>query len=191
MPRLKTFQAHLGFFDTVVAAPSQKAALEAWGSRQNLFRDGTAKQASDPDAIAAATAHPGVVLKRLAGSKDPFVTQPPLPKSTRPKALSGKAVMLHAAKNRHGQERQLQKPRPVTTPPKRPPDRSKLDAAERALAQLHAMRKTMRAEFERRENSLRAEQHKHEQEVQARQQELERELASERKRFLNAVKTRS
>lgn len=78
MPRLKAFQAHLGFFDTVVAAPSQKAALQAWGSRQDLFRDGTAKPASDPDAVSAALAHPGVVLKRLAGSKDPFSEQPPL-----------------------------------------------------------------------------------------------------------------
>ncbi len=41
--RLKAFQAPLGFFDTVVAAPSQGAALKAWGSRQNLFRDGQAK----------------------------------------------------------------------------------------------------------------------------------------------------
>ena len=85
MPRLKAFQAHLGFFDTIVAAPSQKAALEAWGSRQNLFHDGTAKPASDPDAIAAALAHPGVVLKRLAGSKDPFSEQPPLTKPARPR----------------------------------------------------------------------------------------------------------
>ena len=32
MPRpLKVFRAHLGFYDTVVAVPSQKAAAEAWG----------------------------------------------------------------------------------------------------------------------------------------------------------------
>ena len=165
MPRLKTFQAHLGFFDTVVAAPSQKAALQAWGSRQNLFRDGTAKQASDPDAIAAALARPGVVLKRLAGSKDPFSEQPPLPKPAR----------TRSAKPRRS----------------KPPGRSKLDAAERALAELRQERETMRAEFEQREESLREQQRKREHDVQARQQDLERELASQRKRFRKALKSQS
>jgi hypothetical protein len=162
MARLKAFQAHLGFFDTVVAAPSQKAALQAWGSRQNLFRDGTAKQASDPDAVAAALAHPGVVLKRLAGSKDPFAEQPPLPKPARP-----------AAKPRRS----------------RPPDRSKVDAAERALAELRQERETIRAEFEQHEKSLREQQRKREQDVQARQHELERELAAQRKLFRKAGKS--
>ena len=157
MPRLKTFQAHLGFFDTIVAAPSQKAALEAWGSRQNLFRDGTAKPATDPDAIAAAMAHPGVVLKRLAGSKDPFSEQPPLPKPKGP---------LRARPRRS-----------------KPPDRSKLDAAERALAQLRRERESMREEFERREKNLRAEHRKREQDVATRQDELEREVASQGKLF--------
>jgi hypothetical protein len=165
MPRLKTFQAHLGFFDTVVAAPSQKAALQAWGSRQNLFRDGTAKQVSDPDAVAAALAHPGVVLKRLAGSNGPFSEQPPLPKTT---GMRG-------------------------TEPRRknPPDRSKLDAAERALAQMRRERETMRAEFEQREMSLRTEQRKRERDAQTRQDELERELAAQRKHFRKTVKRRS
>src|SRR4029079_17852375 len=67
-PRLKVFQAHLGFFDTVVAAPSRAAALKAWGSRQDLFRDGQARPASDPGAIAAALAKPGLVLRRPVGS---------------------------------------------------------------------------------------------------------------------------
>ena len=165
MPRLKAFQAHLGFFDTIVAAPSQKAALEAWGSRQNLFRDGTARPASDPAAIAAALAHPGVVLKRLAGSKNPFSEQPPLPKASR----------THRAGARR----------------KKPPDRSKLDAAERALTQLKQERDAMRAEFERREKSLRAEQRKREQDVESRQHEIEHELASERKFFQKAVKSRA
>jgi hypothetical protein len=36
--RLKVFQAHLGFYDTIVAAPSQKAALEARGASSRKFR---------------------------------------------------------------------------------------------------------------------------------------------------------
>lgn len=165
MPRLKAFQAHLGFFETVVAARSQEAALQAWGSRQNLFRNGTATQASDPDAIAAALAHPGVVLKRLAGSKDSFSEQPPLPKTKR----------AH-----HPEPRR-----------KKPPDRSKVAAAERALSQLRQQREIMRAEFEQREKNLRDEQHKREEDVQTLRHELERELASQRKLFQKAVERRS
>jgi hypothetical protein len=35
--KLKAYQAQIGFYDTVVAAPSQAAALRVWGVRQNLF----------------------------------------------------------------------------------------------------------------------------------------------------------
>jgi len=76
---LKTFQAHLGFYDTVVAAPSQAAALKAWGSRRDLFREGFAKASDDPAAIEAASAKPGVVLRRAAGSKAPYSENPALP----------------------------------------------------------------------------------------------------------------
>jgi colicin import membrane protein len=70
MPRkLKTYQTSLGFFDLAVAAPSMKAALEAWGSNANLFHQGFAKEADDPVIVAATMARPGVVLKRAVGSK--------------------------------------------------------------------------------------------------------------------------
>ena len=52
--RLKVFQVHLGFFETVVAAPSQAAALRAWGTHQNLFADGQARVTDDPQAVEAA-----------------------------------------------------------------------------------------------------------------------------------------
>jgi colicin import membrane protein len=69
MPRkLKTYQASLGFFDLAVAAPSMKAALEAWGSKTNHFHQGFAKESDDPEIIAATMAKPGVVLRRAVGS---------------------------------------------------------------------------------------------------------------------------
>ena len=40
--KLKVFQAQFGFYDTIVAAPSQAAALRAWGVNQNLFASGEA-----------------------------------------------------------------------------------------------------------------------------------------------------
>ena len=76
----KIYQAHLGFYDTIVAAQSQQSALAAWGSRQDLFRIGLAKTTNDPEAVEAALAKPGIVLNRPAGSKVPFSARPPLPR---------------------------------------------------------------------------------------------------------------
>lgn len=79
--KLKTFVTHLGFFEQAVAAPSMKAALEAWGVPQNLFHQGFAVETVDPKIVAAATAQPGVVLKRAVGSKGAFTENPDLPSS--------------------------------------------------------------------------------------------------------------
>src|ERR1700692_4347362 len=49
-----------------------KTALEAWGSNSNLFRQGAAKETSDPKIVAATMARPGVVLRRPVGSSGPF-----------------------------------------------------------------------------------------------------------------------
>jgi hypothetical protein len=75
--KLKVFQAQFGFYDTVVAAPSQAAALRAWGTRQNLFASGDAKVVTDEAAVAAATAQPETPLRRAIGSTDPFVLEEP------------------------------------------------------------------------------------------------------------------
>src|SRR5262245_38513210 len=78
--RLKTFQTSSGFFDLAVAAPSMKAAAEAWGSRTNVFKQGFAKETRDPATVAATMAKPGVVLKRPVGSNSPFTKHAKLPK---------------------------------------------------------------------------------------------------------------
>src|SRR6476660_6992337 len=80
MPRkLKTYQTSLGFYDLAIAAPSMKAALEAWGAGSNLFHQGFAKEADDPEVVAATIAKPGVVLKRPAGSNGRFAEHADLP----------------------------------------------------------------------------------------------------------------
>jgi hypothetical protein len=82
MPRkLKTYQTSLGFFEQAIAAPSMKAALEAWGADSNLFHQGAAKESTDPDVIAATMKKPGVVLKRPVGSDGPFGENAELPKN--------------------------------------------------------------------------------------------------------------
>jgi colicin import membrane protein len=82
MPRkLKTYQASLGFFDLAVAAPSMKAALDAWGSKTNHFHQGFAKESDDPEIVAATMAKPGVVLGRAVGSNGSFNEHAELPKN--------------------------------------------------------------------------------------------------------------
>jgi hypothetical protein len=79
--KLKTYETSLGFFDLAIAAPSMKAALEAWGADSNLFHQGVAKQSEDPDVVAATMAKPGVMLKRPVGSNGPFKEHAALPKN--------------------------------------------------------------------------------------------------------------
>jgi hypothetical protein len=129
--RLKVFQAQIGFYDTVVAAPSQAAALRAWGVHQNLFASGGATVIADGAAVAAALEHPETPLRRAIGSKDSFQLAP------------------------------AQSPRAPKTPKRRagetakaPADRTALDAAEAALRKLDADRKREEADFQRRQEAL-------------------------------------
>jgi hypothetical protein len=81
MPRkLKTYITNLGFFELALAAPSMKAALEAWGMGHNAFHQGFARETDDPRIVAATMARPGVVLKRPVGTKGPFQEKAVLPK---------------------------------------------------------------------------------------------------------------
>ena len=77
--KLKTYQTSLGFFEHAIAAPSMKAALEAWSADSNLFHQGAAKESTDPNVIAATMAKPGVVLKRPVGSDGGFGEHAELP----------------------------------------------------------------------------------------------------------------
>jgi hypothetical protein len=77
--KLKTYQTSLGFFDLAIAAPSMKAALEAWGADSNLFHQGAAKESEDPDVIAAAMKKPGIVLRRPVGTDRSFSEHAELP----------------------------------------------------------------------------------------------------------------
>jgi colicin import membrane protein len=77
--KLKTYLTSQGFFDLAIAAPSMKAALEAWGASSNLFHQGFAHEADDPKIIKATLAKPGVVLKRPVGTNEPFSEDAHLP----------------------------------------------------------------------------------------------------------------
>lgn len=79
--KLKTYTTSAGFFDLAVAAPSMKAALEAWGARNDLFRQGFAAMSDDPAIVAATMASPGVVLRRAVGTREPFRERAELPRN--------------------------------------------------------------------------------------------------------------
>src|SRR6185437_5896345 len=77
--KLKTFVTRLGFFDLAVAAPSMKAAMEAWGIKHNAFHRGDASESDDAAIVAATMAKPGTVLKRPVGTSEPFREDAALP----------------------------------------------------------------------------------------------------------------
>ena len=67
-PKLKVYSTPIGFHDAFVAAPRQKAALEAWGATTNLFSQGSAHLVTDPKLAKVPLAHPGQVIKVSRGS---------------------------------------------------------------------------------------------------------------------------
>ncbi|MGG5889803.1 hypothetical protein ACLF3G_21935 [Falsiroseomonas sp. HC035] len=143
--KLKVFQAHFGFFDTVVAAPSQAAAMQAWGVHRNVFADGQAKLTTNEAAVAAANAHPGTVLKRPVGSDGPFEVEP----TSLPELPD---VPPRTANRRTGKPAATKAP-----PPPPPPDRSMLTKAEAALRAVEERRKTEEAKLDERQAALDAE----------------------------------
>ena len=72
MPKIKVFTANLGFYETAVAARSQKMALAHWGVTRDLFHEGTAKESRDPKAVEGAMRKVGMVVRRPIGSTGPF-----------------------------------------------------------------------------------------------------------------------
>jgi colicin import membrane protein len=79
--KLKVYRTSIGFFELAVAAPSMKAAAEAWGSDPDIFRRGFAEETDDAKVVEAAMAAPGVVLRRPVGSHGQFGEQAALPKA--------------------------------------------------------------------------------------------------------------
>ena len=114
--KLKVFRTPIGFHDAYVAAPSQKAALDAWGADGNLFAQGIAEQVDDPKLMEEPLARPGEVIKRVRGSLDEHV------------AALGKAAPKLKAKAETAQP--VVKPKTKAKPE---PSRGELDAAEEAL----------------------------------------------------------
>ena len=115
--KLKVFRTPIGFHDAFVAAPSQKAALEAWGADSNLFAQGIAEQVSEPALMKVPLANPGQVVKVARGTRAEQIAA--LGKQAPPRKRAAKAEVL-----------------PAKRAPK--PDRKPLERTERALEKLRA-----------------------------------------------------
>ena len=163
MPRkLKVFRTTAGFHDAYVAAPSQKAALEAWGADANLFARGIAEQVTDPGLMAAPLERPGEVIKLSRGDL-----------SAQLKALGPRRMRARATPE--DDEPAAARPRKAARP-KPPPKRDKVDAAEDALEQA-------RQRHERAEKALEAQRDAIERKLEALRSKQEKERARlERKR---------
>jgi hypothetical protein len=133
--KLKTYQTSLGFFEQAIAAPSMKAALEAWGADSNLFHQGAAKESRDPDVIAATMAKPGVVLKRPVGSDGSFGEHAELPRNL----------------DQDGRKKAAHKPSAKVKKSSAQPDK----AADRKAAQAYERERQRREREEAREEAAR------------------------------------
>lgn len=118
--KLKVFRTSIGFHDAYVAVPSQKAALQAWGSSSNLFGTGLAEEVVDPKLMKAPLATPGEVIKVKRGSEREHLAALPRP------AKSGKI-----------QQKPGVEPRKPGLPR---PSRNALERAEKAVTAAEAAR---------------------------------------------------
>ena len=101
-PRLKVFVTSDGLTDYVVATTSKAKALAAWGSHQDLFKTGIARETDDAALAKAARARPGEVLRRPAGSRAALAKLKPAKPAPekKPKPPSQAAVKRVAAAER-------------------------------------------------------------------------------------------
>lgn len=138
--KLKVYRTAIGFHDAYVAAPSQKAALEAWGVDTNLFARDSAEEVTEPDLMKVPLEHPGQVVKVLRGTKA--------------EQLAALAEQEPSAKTRKSRVKQSEvvRKRPDKRPPK--PSRSTLDRAEKAVEALEKRQEQEVAAIEKEQKAL-------------------------------------
>lgn len=108
--RRKTYWADIdGLHDWIVAAPNQRAALEAFGVHQDLFAQRRAGIEDDAERQEQAGARPGTPLRRRKGAKGAF-----LPVDT---GADWSAALTAVSKGK----------------PPRPPSRDRIETAQRTL----------------------------------------------------------
>lgn len=167
--KLKVYRTPIGFHDAYVAAPSQKAALEAWGADANLFARGAAEAVTDPKLTKDPLSRPGQVIRVARGTAAEHIAA--LPKRTaKVKASPGKAATTarHAKKQR---------------PPRPKPSRDKIDAAEHAMDEASARHAREASDLAEREAALSKERQALEAAQKKERERLQRQFDEAKKRY--------
>lgn len=157
--RLKVYTTRIGVRDWLVAAESQKAALKAWDVHKNLFATGDARVTNEPAHVALALRTPGL----------PVAAPGPIPGVSNIVKLDSYRGKAPAAPKR---------PLPPAPPPK--PDRSKLDAAEKALAEFEREVVKKRGDIERRTRAMELEAQAFDLETERKRERLSKRVKRER-----------
>jgi hypothetical protein len=179
--RLKVFRTPIGFHDAYVAASSQKAALEAWGSDKNLFSAGAAERVEDPELMREPLANPGKVIRRLRGTAAEHMAA--LPKEKPPRRAAAPASVRSDA----SPPRRETKPPPALKPKPRP-SRKALDEAEAELAEIEEHHKGELGALARRVAELGRERQKLEAAQDRERQRSERRIATARDKYDRAMR---
>jgi hypothetical protein len=162
--KLKVYRTPIGFHDAYIAAPSQKAALEAWGTSTNLFASGSAEEVTDPQLTKEPLARPGEVIKKL--------------RATEAEQIRALASAPAKAKRRTGHD---DDDAPAAAKPgkRRPrPSRAALDKAEEALRQAEERNRQVLATLKAEEEAL-----------ERRRREIEQKHRDERERLRERADT--
>lgn len=168
--KLKVYRTPIGFHDAYVAAPSQQAALKAWGSDANLFARGIAQEVTDPALMIEPLAAPGQVIRRSRGDLAEQLA-----------ALPANAPEAKPTKTKRAGKQP--KPRPA-------PSRARLEEAGQALTALLGKQRDEAAEIDRREAALKRERRELEARQAAERRELEKAVANARLAYEGAIQRR-
>lgn len=167
--KLKVYRTPIGFHDAYVAAPSQKAALQAWGTDTDLFARGVAEQVTDAALMEEPLAHPGKVIRKTRGSVDDHMAALPATPKQPPDATDAPP-----AKTRR-------------TKPKRRPSRSKLDQAEQAIDEAEQRYDAARRDLAAREAALRKERQALDNDRNRERERLETARADQERHYREAM----
>lgn len=178
MPRqqkLKVFRTPIGFHDAYVAAPSRKAALQAWGSDSDLFARGIAERVEDPELSREPLEHPGQVIRLLRGTEAEQIAALPTRNPKRQTSATAETKILKPVVKRQS------KPKPR-------PDRSALLEAERFLADMEARHRAEEQALAQREAELTRERRELVRQQERERVKLQRAVASARSQHERAMR---
>lgn len=185
--KLKVFRTPIGFHDAYVAAPSQKAALDAWGSENNLFASGAAERVDDPELTREPLANPGQVIRLARGTMAEHLAA--LPEAKPRRGATAGSAPASPNKERAPSKHAAPSPKPQPQPkPKPRPTREMLDRAEASLAAIDQEHRAQREALAQRQVQLDRERQKIEAAQDRERRKIERRLETQRDKYTRALR---